>query len=268
MKKTMRVGWLMIFLLLLTACQQASVPGRDTSGESRYAEKQMREAYINTPAFINVQLGIAYMSKGDLNLALSKFKKALFQSPQLAIAHSSIAVLYERLGEYELAESHYIRSISLDPNDSRLRNNYGKFLCGHRDVRQAIEQFDIAAANPLYQTPYRPKVNAGMCALKINDLELAGTYLRDALKLQPRLAPALASMIGLSIKQQQYAQGKAYMKRYLQVARHSADTLWAGYLIEKNLGDKAAADNYAVRLKTRHPDSEQTRRLLKEINSR
>ena len=50
--------------------------------------------------------------------------------------------------------------------------------------------------------------------------------------------------------------------------KHAADTLWAGYQIEKNLGNKAAANNYAVRLKSRHPDSDQTRQLLNEINSR
>jgi len=254
--------------LAVSGCQTNSAISGATShdGESRFAEQQNREAYINSPAYINVQLGVAYMQKGDLNIALSKLKKALQQSPQLAIAHNSIGILYARLGEIALAESHFERSISLDQTDSRLRNNYGRFLCQHRTLDAAIVQFDLAANNPLYQTPYRPLVNAGICSLNGNKLEQAEGYLRKALRQQPKLALALSAMVKLKVLQNQHAQGKAYLQRYLAVAKHSADTLWYGYQIEKKLGNISTANNYAVRLKTRYPDSEQTRLLLSQLN--
>lgn len=268
MSKIRQVGWMSLCIFLLASCQSASVPGRSGSGESQYEEKQSREAYIHSPAYVNVQLGVEYMRRGDMGLALSKLRKALVQSPQLAIAHNTIAVLYERIGEYDLAGQHFERSISLDPNDSRLRNNYGRYLCYRKFLKQALEQFDIAAANPLYQTPYLPMVNAGICALGANDLELADRYLRDALKRQPKLVPALLSMTVLSVRQERYQQGKAYMQRYLGMAKHNKESLWAGYQIEKNLGNKGAANNYAVRLKTRYPDSGETRQLLEAMNTR
>jgi len=254
--------------LAISGCQSNSaVPDSGShDGESRYAEEQDREAYLNSPGFINVQLGVAYMQKGDLNVALSKLRKALRQSPQLAIAHNSIAILYARLGEIGLAESHFERSISLDRTDSRLRNNYGRFLCQHRTLDAAIVQFDLAANNPLYQTPYRPLVNAGICSLNGNKLEQADQYLRKALRQKPKLGLALVGMIRLSVLQNQYAQGKAYLDRYLVIAKHNADSLWYGYQIEKKLGNTSTANNYAVRLKTRYPDSEQTRLLLSQLN--
>ena len=269
--KTRCYGMLILGLMLvLSGCKSdvGNVRGGSGDGESRYADKQSREAYINSPAYINVKLGIEYMRQGELNIALSKLKKALYQSPQLAIAHNTIAILYARIGEIELAEDHFERSISLDSTDSRLRNNYGRFLCRHRSSELAIAQFDIAAGNPLYPTPYLPLVNAGICSLNDNKLVQADTYLRRALTLQPKLALALANMMKLSVLENKHLQGRAYLQRYLEVGKHTADTLWYGYQIEKKLGDIKTANNYAVRLKTRHPDSEQTKQLLDHMNMR
>lgn len=260
-----------IAAMLAAACQGTDGgvrPAAGEEGQSQYAEKQQRAAYINSPAYINVQLGIAYMQRGEYQLALSKLRRALVQSPELAIAHNTIAILYERLGEHNLAETHYERSISLDSTDSRLRNNYGLFLCRHRDVKTAIAQFDIAASNPLYKAPYKPLANAGQCALQVNDLELADKYLRQALKLQPKLPNALASMVNVSLQQGNFLQGRAYLQRFLEVSNHTPDSLLYGYQIEKQLGNDDLAANYAVRLKTRHPDSEQTRKLLEIMNTR
>jgi type IV pilus assembly protein PilF len=70
------------------------------------------------------------------------------------------------------------------------------------------------------------------------------------------------------MKQGNYLQARAYLQRYKAGSAHTAETLWAGYQIEEQLGDKDAAANYAVRLKSRFPDSVQTTLLLKEISNR
>ncbi|TNF99143.1 MAG: type IV pilus biogenesis/stability protein PilW [Gammaproteobacteria bacterium] len=251
-------------LILLVGCKT----GGTRSGEDGYSPKQSPETYINTPAYINVQLGIGYMREGDFNLALARLKKALTQNPDLAIGHGTIAVLYEELGEFELSEKHYRKAIRLDYNNSSLHNNYGQYLCKHSDPRKAIEQFEIAAGNPLYKNTQIPLTNAGACALRIPDPALAEEYLRRALEYNPRFPPALASMIQISADNEKYLQGRAYLQRYREVAKHTADTLWNGYKIEKNLGDRDAAGNYAVRLKSRFPDSVQTKLLLDEIAER
>ena len=253
---------------LLAACQGGVGSPMKSSDRSQYAEEQPRESYLNSPAYINVQLGIEYMKTKEFGLALSKLKKALLYNPDLAVAHTTIAVLYEEIGEKTLAEQHYKRSISLDANDPRLRNNYGQFLCRHDNERDGIKQFELAANNPLYATPYIPLVNAGSCAMRINELAQAETYFRRALEEYPTLPLALRYMTRISVKQQNYLQGRAYLQRYKAVGKHTAETLWAGYQIEKNLGDKDAAANYAVRLKSRFPHAAQTGLLLEEISGR
>lgn len=258
---------LVAIVFSLIGCR-GSGPTTDDSGESRFAEEQPREAYQNTAAFTNVQLGVSYMREGQLDIALSKLKKAIFQAPQLAIAHSTIAVLYERLGETQLARTHHEKSISFDAKDPRLRNNYGRFLCAQGEEEKAIEQFDMAANNPLYQTPELPMLNAGNCAMRIGDLSQAEKYYRSALKRNPRIALALAGMLEVSMRQENYLQGRAYLQRFSEVSKHTASTLWAGYRIESRMGDKEQAANYAVRLRSRFPDSDETKQLLEEIQQR
>ena len=268
MKSTFNRLLLLSICMTLVACQN-KIDGVTSSGDnSRYAEEQPRDAYLNTPAYINVQLAIEYMKQQDFAIALSKLKKALLYNPNLAIAHTTIAVLYEEIGENNLAEKHYEKSIALDGNDARLRNNYGQYLCRNNRQEAGIEQFKIAAANPLYATPYIPLTNAGACSLAIGNTAQAETFYRRALKKQPNLPPALLNMMNISLDKADYMQARAYLQRYLDSGKHNAATLWAGSRIETQLGDKEAAANYAVRLKSRFPDSDETRQLLQEISNR
>ena len=267
MKHLIKGSCLVFLTLLLVACQ-SSTPTMVGGDQSRFADQQPRGSYLHSPAYINVQLAIEYMKNKEFGLALSKLKKAMAYNPNLAVAHTTLAVLYEEIGENTLAERHYKRSISLDANDPRLRNNYGQYLCRHHNEREGIKQFDLAADNPLYASPYIPLSNAGACAMRINELAQAEQYFRRALQKQPKLAPVLFNMMRLSLKQGNYLQGRAYLQRYTAVAKHTADSLWNGYQIEKNLGDKAATANYAVRLKSRFPNAAQTRLLIDEISGR
>lgn len=266
MSSTVKIMVIALVMSVLVACRAGDA--LRSSDNSQFAEEQPRESYLNSPEYLNVQLGAEYMRQGDYAIALAKLKKALGHNPNLAIAHSTIAVLYETIGENELAERHFKRAIDLDANDPRIRNNYGRYLCAHRDERAGIEQFKLAANNPLYKSPQLPLTNAGTCAMRINELDEAEVFFRRALELQPTMAPALLNMMRISVENENYLQGRAYLQRYKDVADHTAETLWAGYRIEKQLGDKDAAANYAVRLKSRFPDSVQTSLLLKEISNR
>jgi len=268
MNHSIKMVFFLASTLLLVACQSGVGKSLIRSDNSQYEDEQPRESYLNSPAYLNVQLGIEYMRKKEFGLALSKLKKALAYNPNLAVAHTTIAVLYEELGEAELAERHYKRSISLDSHDPRLRNNYGQYLCSHGKEREGIKQFEIAADNPLYATPYLPLSNAGTCAMGINEIALAETYFRRVLEKQPQMPTALANMALISVENKDYLKGRAFLQRYKTAGKHTAQTLWAGYQIEKNLGDKDAAANYAVRLKSRFPDSVETGMLLEEISSR
>lgn len=221
-----------------------------------------REESVNSPARLNVELGKAYIHEGDFKQAMTKLERAIDQSPNYPDAHGTLAILHWRLGETDKAEREFREAIRLDPKDSQFRNNFGAFLCERGRYDAAEEQFLAALENPLYETPEHAYTNAGLCAMRRPDPQLAEKHFRAALRKNERFAPALLRMGQLSFEGGHYLQARAYLQRYNEVAPPTAESLWLGVRTERELGDRDTASSYALRLRSNFPDSEQTRLLL------
>jgi type IV pilus assembly protein PilF len=247
MKKTV-TAVLQAFLIagVLAAC--TSMPAQEPSKARRMAET-------------NVQLGLAYMQQGDLETALMKLNRALEQDPKLASAHHSIAILYQRLGNDALAEEHYKTALRLQPDESRAHNNYGQFLCLKGRYVEAEEHFIKAAGSPLYNSIAGALTNAGVCANRIPDVNKAENFFRQALEHDQQYAPALLEMARLTYNAGNHLSARAYLERFMGVARHNAESLWLGVRIEDTLGDKDASSSYALLLKNKFPDTQQAKAL-------
>jgi len=242
------VIWLTASILLLGAC---------ASNQSRFVKQEKGD-----PAKVNTQLAIEYMRAGMYEASMQKFKKALKQNPELQVAHSSVAILYEKLGETALAEKHYRRAYNLDSKDSPTLNNYGQFLCREGRLKEADEMFTRAAGNPLYRHPETVYTNAGVCALRQPDPVLADTYFRKALQANPQYPPALREMAKSSFEKQKYLATRAYLQRLQEVSALTPEYLWIGVQAESALGDRNAVSSYALALKNRFPESDEAQALL------
>lgn len=213
----------------------------------------------------NVQLGVGYMRQGKYEFALNKLRKALEIDDSMPEAHYAIALLYEKLTRPEHARKHYERAVSLDPQYSDAHNAYAVFLCRNKEFEQADTHFQAALKNPLYRTPEVSKLNAGICMYNSalpKRLERAEQYFRDVLKRRPQQSLALFNMANISFEQANYLRARAYLQRYLAVAKHTAETLWLGIRIERILGDKNALASYSLLLRQNYPDSDEARKLL------
>jgi type IV pilus assembly protein PilF len=213
-------------------------------------------------ARINVQLGAAYLERGDLQTASVKLERALREDYSLATAHWTYALLQLRLGRPKLAEKHFRAAIALNPADSRAHNNYGTFLCDASRLAEAQAQFTRALKNPHFDQPETALTNAGICALRAPDNNKAEAYFHKSLDKNPEFAPAVYEMARLSYEQKRYTQTQAYLNRYKRIGGDTAGTLWLAWQIETQLGNRNAADNYAAQLKQRYPESPETARLL------
>jgi len=248
MRSKIVVG-LVTTVLLLGAC---------TSNKSRFAEQEKGD-----PAEINTQLAIEYMREGMYQASMEKFKKALKQNPNLQVAHASLAILYERLGENELAEKHYREAYNLNRKDPLTLNNYGQFLCRDGRLKEADKMFAAAVRDPLYRHPETVYTNAGICAQMRPDPELADTYFRKALQANPKYPPALREMVKGSFAEEKYLATRAYLTRLQDVTTLTPEYLWIGVRAEEALGDKNAVSSYALVLKNQYPDSDETQALIK-----
>lgn len=241
-------AWI-VALLMLSSC--ATSPGdASRGGDSR------------TPAEVNTQLGMEYMREGMYAESLEKLKKALVQDPRLPAAHASIAVLYERLGENDLADKHYRRAYDLKPDDPLVLNNYGQYLCRTGRLDEADRMFSKALQDPLYRNPAVVLTNAGLCAEKRPDLDLAEKYFRQALEKDPAFPPALRQMVRITFARQQHLATRAYLQRLLAVAPLTPEFLWIGVRAESALGDNNASSSYALQLKNRFPESQEAQALV------
>jgi type IV pilus assembly protein PilF len=274
----MRYLGLIIFLLmplLLTACGPAAIIGAVGSAITRTAYKndakvnnysqpyQTNDAEI---AVANLKLGIGYMQEGLFEQALEKLNRAKEAEPDYPPTYNALGVLHQKMGYYDVAEENFKIAINLTPDYSSALNNYGLLLCLTQRYEEADQLFLQSAHNPLYTTPELAYNNAGTCALKNGQTQLAEKYFLEALRRNPWVGPALIQMAEISYEQGNYMPARDYLNRYLQSSRHTSKSLWLGIQIERQLGDKDAVSSYALLLNNQYTESEEAEFLRQSLN--
>lgn len=213
------------------------------------------------PAKANARLGLAYMERGEYDVAVTKLKKAIDINPDLAEAHHYLAEAYQHLGNVELAGKEFRRAISLGGSNPALQNNYGIFLCRQGHYRQALRHFARAYDDDSYTRQDESYENAGVCALRIPDAAKAERFFRHALKIDPRRTESLYQMALLEYDSGQYLKARAFLQRLFDLGRYSPGSLMLGIKVERKLGNRQAVDGYTARLKKQFPKSNETRSL-------
>jgi type IV pilus assembly protein PilF len=240
--------WASVFVLLLAvlACAQSGkLPTNDT-----------------VAAQFNAQLGAQYLQRGDLEQAREKLTRALDQDDTNALAHVTYAQLQFEVDQFASARKHFKIALDLEPDEAEHRNSYGIFLCNVEDYELAQKQFRAAAENAYYKTPEFALDNAGLCMLDANRLTDAETYLREALRVNPKFGNAYLHMSDLMFRQQRLTVAEAYFDRYKVYGAESSASLWLGYKIKRDAGDADGAVDYANRLLDQFPSSQEAGEYL------
>lgn len=214
----------------------------------------------------NVQLGIGYLKQGRVEDALIKLQKAVDVAPAYPEAQSSIALVYQQLGEFEKSREHYEKALELQPDSGIIHNNFATLLCRSGKPLEAETHFLKAIKSRGYKTPAQALENLGACMMQVPDLEKAEKYLRQALQMNPKLPSALLQMARIGLEKKRYMSGRAYLQRYQEVAEMNPESLWVGIQVEKQLGDKKAVMDFENQLRRKFPDSNETRLLLEAMS--
>lgn len=222
-----RIKLLIAMLICMSLAACATTQGQqDESGKTRLNAKA---------AAINVQLGVAYLKKGNFERAKYKLRRALQQAPDSSEAHDAMAYLLEQTGEPQRAETLYRKAISLAPDTGGPHNDYGSFLCRAKRYDAAEKQFLRAVADEDYLKPYEAFENAGLCALSAKQPDKAVKYFQLAVLRSPDRRLSLWELSQLLVKRGEYRRAKIYIDRYLNIVKKSPRALALQLKINRRL---------------------------------
>ncbi|HUF82920.1 MAG TPA: type IV pilus biogenesis/stability protein PilW [Burkholderiales bacterium] len=258
MRRTVRLA--IAFVVLVAGYGCVTQPAQDSALHPE-APTTGDESPERVRARVHAQLAASYLEIGNLGVALEEVKEALTSDPSYGPAYNVAGILYSRLKEDRLAEQNFQRALSLNPNDSDAHNNYGSFLCNRKQEQEAVKHFLAAVRNPLYPSPDRSYVNAGLCSRRAGNLAEAAEYFQAALKIRPGEAQALFQLAEMSYLRGDYAGAKGYLGSLAHTGVSTAEVLWLGARVERRLGNANAEASYARQLKNRFPDSAEARAL-------
>jgi len=251
-KTSARKGIVCLLLLALSACATQEI-----SQGGLPVEKPQTNALQG--ARIHTELAGEYYARGQMGVAIEEVNEALRSDPNYAPAYNVLGLVYMDLREYKLAEENFERAIKLAPNDSDSHHNYGVFLCQHRrgQEAEAVRHFLAAIKNPLYATPDKSYVQAGMCSQQRGIDKDAIEFFQKALLIQPAQTQALLGLAQVHYKSGDLVAAKYALARHAQTATPTAESLWLGLRIERKSGDANAEASYAYQLQKRFPNSKE-----------
>ncbi len=248
MTKSLRPAARWLLLLLLAASQVACV----TTTESVFTEKASPDKALDE----RVSLALRYIGEENWEDARRNLDLAREIDANSPGVHGAFGLLYQRTGEYELAEEHFKKAIRLDSSLTRTRNNYAAFLLDRRRYEEAEKQLEYVVRDSLYGERARAFTFLGYTRVQLEDADGAKEAFARALAMEPRDSIALLEMAQLSFADGDYSQSRRYYDSYRSVVRQqNARSLWLGIRLARESGDKDAEASYALALANRFPSS-------------
>lgn len=220
------------------------------------------EADSVNAAELNYQLGARYYQNGNYKLARDRLTLSIELDPKQAIAHSTLALTYEALGNLRLATESYERAVRVDPRNIDVQNNYAVFLCNRRNFDGAQKHFEKAANHPENDNAEVTLTNAGICMTQEPDLDAAEKYFRQALDRKSNYPDALLQLCLLKFQQEEYLASRAFLQRFMVGSKTTAGVLYLGAQIEEKLGDERARTELVNQLLREFPTSVEARKVL------
>jgi len=253
---------LLLAVALCAGCAtKTTTPQQVTPTPEPQPQVKAPEATLAQRAAIRTDLAAGYYERGQLEIALQELAEAQRLDASYPRIYNIYGLVYAMMGENAKAEENFRKAVSMAPNDSDIRHNWGAYLCATGRARESIPEFEAAVRNPLYKTPEKALINAGKCSVTLGDLTQADTYFRQALAVSPNNPIAAYNLALLSYRQKHLDEARAWMRPVMQQQAPPPEALYLGMCIERKQGDRQAELSYTSQLRNRYPDSAEARAL-------
>jgi type IV pilus assembly protein PilF len=251
----MRIAASLLAATILAGCVSQTTVETRIVQDSQMADARRR-------AELHTSLAAEYYRRGNLTVALDETRLAEKDDPKYYQAYNVRALIFMELREDAQAREAFERALSLAPNDSDVLNNYGWFLCLRGERDRGMGFFTRVMADPLYATPEKALLNAGLCSRIAGRNPEAEDYLRRAVVLRPDLGGALYNLAEILFEKGAYKEAENYLVRFMRLGEPTLSALLLGVKLARAQGDKVAEDSMTQQLRRRFPDAPQTRDLL------
>jgi len=161
-----------------------------STGDLEGAISEFKKAVKANPANVDgyYNLGVAYQIQGDLKAALNTFDQSLKLNPKDFETHFNLGTLYLSLEDYQKAEKAFNQSLQLNPNQINALLNLGVTLQYQNRIDEAIELFYKATL--MDPENISANNNLGVALSKKGQLFKSVPYFKKALENNPNYANA------------------------------------------------------------------------------
>jgi len=220
----------------------------------------------NKKADIYAELARNYMMQEQYQVAESEISKALDIMPNHSESNYIMGLLMIETQQYARVEPFMERAVENDQGNSSAAHDFGVFLCKTGQELRSVSYFDKAVSNPYFERPELSLMRAGECLSKVDQPVRAEQYLKQALKRNSRMRPALINLAQIKYDTQSYLSARAYVERYFAITKPQPAALLLAYKIESELGANDVANKYRTQLLESFPASKQARDLRTRSN--
>jgi len=166
------------------------VMGLYSSGQMKEALSSVQiliESFPNEPLLYNI-CGACYTEIGQIESAISNFKKAVALKADYAEAHYNIGVAYQKIDQFDDAHESYNQAINSIHAYPTAHNNLGVVFLNKGQIDDALKSFEWAIAySPNYAEAYN---NLGKALQELKQYENAKLQFEKAISLFPEYAQA------------------------------------------------------------------------------
>jgi len=239
----MRKGMMAVVLMLLVGCQ-STAPKNNTLVETR------------------LQLGLAYLARGDLDAAQRNLQRALTLAPKDYRTQLAEARYQQQVGDKVQAARYYQQALALAPKNAYVLNNYGAFLCRLGQYDAAQSSFKQAAKDSSPGAYTDSVENSGYCYLNAGQYGKAREGLIKAITAEPA-----KGILMLAEAERRFGKRKREdVRLLLDIYQHnfpaSAESLWLEIRFAVQEGRIADVEQYGDQLARIFPHSIQYQHFL------
>lgn len=265
---------IMSLAVALNGCQSATKQGANYSqyltSTQPLGGDDKDQAQI---AQIRTTIAAQYIRTNQLDAAMRQLQQALAADPSFAPAYDMMGVLLQQEGSsinLRKADGYFQQAIALDPNFIQARNNYGVYLAQLKRYREAVQQFEVAAAALGYEGRIGALENLGRTYLQLNNKPAALKAFVRALEGNPNSLIAHIELVDLLIEENKLPQARQLYQETLLLLQSQAlspRVLLQGIKLAAAYQNLTEQQRLSQQLLSNYPLSEEAKQLKIWLNN-